>query len=260
MSNDRVLIFVHIPKTAGTTFRQIIGRQFPPEAHHTLLDETDNVAVFRSLPQAEAKKIRMILGHQKFGIHADLGVCADYITMLRDPIERVISHYYWIRSNLSNDLNPEVVKMRFEDFVASGLPHASNQQTEFTSGLNGPQNAETLEVARNNLAFHFKAFGIVEYFDQSLLLFRKALGWRKIYYFDRNVTNARPKKDDFPETTIELIRKHNGPDLELYEFAKNKFEELMAQEGGSFRRRLQMFRLGNRLYRKFAMDPEAEES
>lgn len=231
MENKRVLIFSHIPRTAGTTLRTIINQQHPCAVIHTLRDETDSIALFRKLPEDNRAKIRVLQGHKPFGIHECLQVSADYITMLREPVDRVISFYYWILRWPSNDLYEKVRSMSLGDFADSGLPQAVNQQTEFVSGLRNNSTAEALEVAKRNLALHFTAFGIAEHFDESLFLFKRLLGWQNIYYASQHVAKNRPARREIPSPAIKLIEKHNSFDMELYEFAKQRFEDVIKKQG-----------------------------
>ena len=252
MENKRVLIFSHIPKTAGTTLRTIISQQYPGRVIYTFRDETESIALFRELPEDNRAKIRVLQGHKPFGIHEYLQVPVDYITMLREPVDRVISFYYWILRWPSNDLYEKVRSMSLGDFADSRLPQVVNQQTEFVSGLSNNSTAEALNVAKRNLALHYTAFGIAENFDESLLLFKRLLGWENIYYASQHVAKNRPAKREIPRAAIKLIEKHNFFDMELYEFAKQRLEDVIKRQGQSFRNDVRTFQRMNRIYGKFA--------
>ena len=252
MENKRVPIFSHIPKTAGTTLRTIINQQYPRAVIYTLRDEIDSIALFRKLPQHNRAKIRVLQGHKPFGIHEYLQVPVDYITMLRQPVDRVISFYCWILRSPGNDLYEKVRSMSLGDFADSRLPQVVNQQIEFVSGLSNNSTAEALNVAKRNLALHFTAFGIAEHFDESLLLFKRLLGWGNIYYASQHVAKNRPAKREIPSATIKLIEKHNFFDMELYEFAKHRLEDVIKKQGQSFWNDVHTFQRMNRIYGKFA--------
>jgi hypothetical protein len=173
-----------------------------------------------------------------FGLHEDLSGSVGYITVLRDPIDRVLSTYYFILTTPVHRLYEEVVStnMSLREFVEDErFPQVSNQQTRLISGLRGDPSAQALEVAKSNLSTHFSAVGFTERFDESLVLFKRLLGWRNICYHKRNVTKDRPRKYEIPNSTIRLIEKNNILDMELYEFATQRFNEALSEQGSSFR-------------------------
>lgn len=71
-TNSGTLIFIHIPKAAGTTFYQVLNRQYKPQ--HILLIEHGlakqrSVNAFRQLPEDRKSRLRCIRGHMPFGLH-----------------------------------------------------------------------------------------------------------------------------------------------------------------------------------------------
>jgi len=95
-NHEDALIFLHIPKTAGITFRRIVTQQYDLSAHHQIDGEhiEDSVAAFKGLPETRRANVRLLTGHMPFGLHQFLPRRARYITLLRDPIERVIQELW----------------------------------------------------------------------------------------------------------------------------------------------------------------------
>src|SRR5678815_616084 len=95
------VIFLHIPKTAGSTLDKIIDHQYKRTSIFTRayisMDE------FKILPEAHREKIRVLRGHMHFGVHEYLPQSSIYITILRNPIDRVISHYYMVLRSSNNE-------------------------------------------------------------------------------------------------------------------------------------------------------------
>ena len=271
-TEDRALLFLHIPKAAGTTLHSVIERQFQPAVTYTIpgADSPQGIKEFIALPPEQREKIRLLKGHMPFGLHKYLSVPATYITMLREPVDRVISHYYCARKNPAHYLHQEVTskRMTLADFVGSGLStELTNDQTRLISGvervntrlLDGrerrtlrastePVTREILEIAKENLREHFAAVGLFTCFDESLLLFKKVLGWNNVYYVRLNVTQDRPAKRQVPTLERALIEKYNEMDVELYEFARARFEEAIREMGAGFKSELRSFQRKNRLY------------
>ncbi|HEX8649823.1 MAG TPA: sulfotransferase family 2 domain-containing protein [Pyrinomonadaceae bacterium] len=271
-TEDKALLFLHIPKAAGTTLHSVIERQFAPSVTFTIsgAGSPQGIKEFISLPPEQRERIRLLKGHMPYGLHKYLSVPATYITMLRDPVDRVISHYYFARKNPAHYLHQEVTskKMTLADFVGSGLStELTNDQTRLISGvekvntrlLDGterrtlradpePVTREMLEIAKRNLREHFAAVGLFGSFDESLLLFKKVLGWTNVYYVRLNVTKDRPAKRQVPGEERALIERYNELDLELYEYARLRFEEAIRAEGAGFQHELRSFQRKNRLY------------
>lgn len=57
---QKTIIFVHIPKTGGTTFDQLIKRQYKPESLFLFNNVQESLAKFRQLSEAEKRKIKFI--------------------------------------------------------------------------------------------------------------------------------------------------------------------------------------------------------
>ncbi|HEX8474147.1 MAG TPA: sulfotransferase family 2 domain-containing protein [Pyrinomonadaceae bacterium] len=259
MENKRVLIYLHIPKTGGLTLRSIIERNFPSDSIHHIDGSPGSKERFIELPEATRRRINVLRGHMPFGLHAHLYGRADYLTMLRHPVERIISLYYYILATPNNNFHAEVAgrRMSLADFVESRISQAKNHQTRMISGLENRFDDAALEVAKANLRTHFTAVGLNEKFDESLILFKRLLGWNNIFYVKRNVTKKRPRLRDVPDATVKLIEKQNALDTELYEFAAQRFRELVAQQDDSFHDELLAFRRSNKLYGGFRRGYEA---
>src|SRR6185295_12324969 len=91
----RPLIFLHIPKAAGTTLQDFILRHYKPGGKaFRFTGHQDQLNALAAMTEAERNEIDVFAGHVHFGIHEKLSEPATYLTMLRDPVERIISHYY----------------------------------------------------------------------------------------------------------------------------------------------------------------------
>src|SRR5206468_13017876 len=137
-----------------------------------------------AIAQNQMDRLRIVTGHLYFGAHEFSARPCTYITMLREPIDRVISHYYFVRHDPSNYLYELARKMSLKEFGEScGRQEPNNDQTRLlagpchTAGF-GICSDEMLDIAKRNLAEHFAAVGISEEFDRSLMLMKRILGCR----------------------------------------------------------------------------------
>ena len=242
--DKRPVIFLHIPKTAGTTLHRIIERQYAPE--HIISfgpDAHQSIADFKALREERRAQIRMLKGHMAFGLHRYFPTDSDhqrpvYFTLLRDPIERVISHYYHVLRDPTHYLYPytEAGRMGLADFLKSKVPvMLNNGQTRLVSGIwektpFGACDAEMLETAKQNIREHFVLVGLTERFDETLCLLRMLLGWQNdISYVPRNVGDNRPTRDSVSAETLAVVSETNQLDIALYAYAEQLFEEKIQQ-------------------------------
>jgi hypothetical protein len=79
-----------------------------------------------------------------------------------------------------------------------------------------------LDQAKENLDQWFGVVGLVEHFDESLLLMKKRYGWKDVSYYRRNVTPDRPEKEDYPQRVVREIKNRNRLDTELYEYGSER--------------------------------------
>lgn len=229
----RLLVFVHIQKTAGKTLRQIFYRQYT--RGHTRLVRNYFVApevsrrVVEGLAADPPKDLRVIHGHILFWPDIEWPEGTQFLAMLRDPVERAISHYYWLRARSSR------FRKSFEEALTSGsVP--DNLQTRVLSAQMPPFGETTdkmLDDALRSLD-RLDVVGLTARFDESFVLATRVLGWRRMLYRKENVTPDRKPTDEISAKVVELIRKYNALDIELYRSASKQFERQVEAQGEGF--------------------------
>ncbi len=247
------LIFLHVPKTGGTTLRKILEREYEPEEIFEFYNfgvET-RIAHYGRLLEPARAAVRVLSGHLFYGVHEQVGEPPLYVTMLRDPVRRVMSLYRH-RSTLPTQGFERVhaEEMGLEEFIHELRPVAAdNGQVRMLSGVRGLPfgecTPELLEQAKRNIREHFALVLLTERFDESVLLLRRMFGWKTPCYVRENVSTKRLRPEDRSASAIELIERHNRLDAELYRFAAALFHELVELQGESLRKELQEFQLLN---------------
>lgn len=233
-SKDDVIIFLHLPKCGGTTLNRLIEWEYNPLQVFSVDPSFFRWSYWRlaKTPVSRLKHIRVFKGHMPYGLHKRLSRHATYITVLREPIDRAISSYYYARSYKLDPQHRIANEVSLEEFIRT-IPR-ENVQTKMLAGqtngydfLAGECTQAMLDTAKQNLAESFSLVGLTERFDESLILAKLLFGWHIRQYADFNVTPTRPKKDAVPEAVRELIAERYRFDVQLYEYAEQLFAETL---------------------------------
>ncbi len=255
----QTLIFVHIPKTAGRTLEAVLERQYKSKEIYNIygdggmaLNAAKNLS--RLPPQAK-RRLKLIKGHHPFGVHFTLPQPAHYITFLRNPIARVISHYEYIKSH-DHPLRDLVLgtNMSLKEYVSSGISlELANGQTRLISGQDkavpfGKGNNALLTLAKKNIDRYFVVVGLVERFDESLILMKLQFGWKSAAYVRLNTGRKKTKKSQLDSETLETIKKYNNLDLQLYNYVSQRLSQQIAAQKSVFEPELQNLQKQKRYY------------
>ena len=254
-----VLLYLHIPKAAGTTLSSLLFEQmrspdcpdpgihgfhsgvfYHPATFTKELDAASESLVRQALAHDE---LRAVLGHFRFGLHASISRPYRYVTMLREPLSRVRSLYEFQRLNeqkygkLAGVRLPEDVDLAR---YALEPPYAEvdNGMTRRISGFSPPIgqcSQAMLSRAKANLEESFTFVGLAERFDESLVLMSRLLGWPEVpLYYPMNVNTRSADRVELDPAAAELVRSHNALDVELYRFATELFAAQISQIGDEF--------------------------
>ena len=209
-------IFIHIPKTGGTTINAAMNNtSWQTEVgfnyRHILADKTSNSGDIFDPDNIEKYKAYSIF------------------MMLRDPIDRMISEYHFIKERKEFT---DLIKSRPKDFKAYiKSKQTQNYVVNFLKGrrmydLHSAKDKDLKEIldAVQNLPIYM---GIFENFSGSLTYFSKNTGikWKKNIEVKR-MTFKRPKPDEISNEIRDLIIENNQLDIQLYNYALKKFNEL----------------------------------
>lgn len=255
-SAEPLLIFLHIPKTGGTTLSTIIRRQYDERDVYRVTKVADAPYSRRleDLPQLIPKQTRIVLGHMEFGLHDVLRRQASYVTLLRDPVERVLSHYSMILARPHHPFHTALVSeaVTLEQYASGDrFTAADNLQTRLLSGWGMrpercPESA--LEVARRNLSEHFPVVGLAERFEETVILLKRTFRWGFVLYAKENLATNRPRRESLDDATLRAVERSNRLDLELYRHAEKTLDETVATQRFDFEIELEAFKRVNETY------------
>lgn len=224
--DDSIIAFVHIAKAGGSTFIDILKKIYTEEdvVHIWPNGRFKNV---KQLARNKRFKYKVIMGHFTFGIQKILPKRIQYITILRDPIERLISSYFYTKNKKDHKLYSYIAdnNLSLEEYLLTPLTKdIDNGQIRMlinTRRAIGKIGNEELNLAKKNLEQQF-TFGILEKWDESISIFKEKLDWLEVPKYE--VKNVSKKKDyKLSDEVINKVKEQNKYEIELYDYALEIF-------------------------------------
>lgn len=232
-----VCVFLHIPKCAGTSIIRSISDKAPKNIFITSnhgnephMSPDGYLSLFGNVPNKAFDK-RIIAGHLLFGIHQRAKKLCTYTTIVRHPVDRLLSQYFYmmklgVQNKKCRGCDVLVNSgMTFENFVSlqellplGNLGCLPNLQTFMIAG---EQSSDMLCKAKQNIDNHFAVMGIQEQFECFRTRLSRYLGipipsqWL--------LKNDNELSDSALSSGIRRqIEKRDALDMELYDYIKRK--------------------------------------
>tara|TARA_B100000949_G_scaffold53260_1_gene46816 strand:+ start:236 stop:1204 length:969 start_codon:yes stop_codon:yes gene_type:complete len=177
---NRLLVHIHMPKTAGRTLNHLLRERFGQD-HSSLLSDAD-LRNIHLTSKTDRQAMRFLYGHISrsvlYEIEHHFPQGCFYITLLREPRSRLLSLYRYIQRTKSHPMHSEVTarEMSFGQFlehsaqVKDPLQEVDNGQMRRVANKRFPPDRRDLmpilfRQALHNMFADNMLYGLTEYFD-----------------------------------------------------------------------------------------------
>lgn len=228
------IIFIHIPKTGGSTFTNLLRCIFQP----------DNKKLSHFITFLKKDDIEIYIKHLQFNHPKRLSMCGDIFqdlcydkyknykiyTIIRHPVDRIVSEFIFQKYILRN--GPKIRKINvdtFHEYIEDS--RTWNYQTSFLLGNGLLTENKITEIDYNHIIYIIEKYnifvGVTEDYDNFLNLFQENTGIRLTELTEQieilKESNKEYKSEIIlTDNLIDRILENNKWDYKLYKYCKNK--------------------------------------
>ena len=220
-----ILLFHHIQKTGGNTLLNAFEQKYGNTYRIHPGQNGENMTPDDAYHLAQSEEPIMISSHGPAHLDAIAQQCTDidcyYLTLIREPLDRMVSHFAHLCRNKNNTLWPDIQRTMID-----GVPQIDEflKKTEDTELCNlttkqlcrfATPKYEAAGTILKNYAYygftHRMVDTLQEINDKFGLELNTEIG--KTAY---NISQNRPLVENLPKTTIDLLQEHNQEDIKLW--------------------------------------------
>lgn len=220
------IVYIHVPKCGGSSFGAALRFQSLLSQATITLGQGDpalsgearivsDYAVRRlQLRSLVEDGVRVIAGHVQYDRHLHLTAASDYrfVTLLRDPVDRFVSHYDYLQRRHPDPARPDRIEAFLDTRDAARL---ASQYLFYFAGVSRTMVSDPA-VAEARAIDNLRSFALVGRLDEpeEFLSGLRRLTGRRLTYLKRNVAPTRVHLSDALRRRIEQLC---ASDLEIYE-------------------------------------------
>ncbi|MGD1713246.1 methyltransferase domain-containing protein [Dapis sp. BLCC M172] len=213
------LISIHVPRTAGTAFKEVIRLVYSSE--EIFFDYPHKGPIRNRMLSKPKPEVKIIHGHFPAPKYNQRFPGAKKIIWFRNPIKRLISFYFFWKSWQILAANDQQYFENFQEANLSFIEFAEKPEM---------QNLIKLNFLQNDQLKNFYFIGIQEFFAEDLHELKIMLNWPD-YELETQNTNPYPeyklllKEVLSNQEIVDKISALNHEDIEIYQEALNLREQ-----------------------------------
>ena len=221
--SNKPLIHIHIPKTGGVSIKEIYKKWFNNGLLSHYYNERDGrMPQKHDLKALHTRNIDVCLyGHfnrkRNFGIEHYYPEVNQFITILRDPFEKAVSSYLFLRKNSRNWKDQSrIPKVELHDFLL--------RKTDGAGMFNHFPRGVTLDNFKEVIETQFIEIGVLEHLDESM----KRIASKLNYKYDPSslqLLNATKREQRIPYELREEFIEKKPLDYAVYNYVLSKYTQ-----------------------------------
>ena len=216
-----VLFFVHIPKCAGSSFRQVLKRWFGERA--LFLDTHDHAALAEGVDRL-AVPPRAIAGHLPFGLHQGLPLRPCCVSLVRHPLDRFVSFYGHARRTSDHPLHAAAARLDLEGFYDFSLQDERARGSTVAVQCFFLSRSRSFEAARAVIDRRYALLAPTERYGEFVAALAERFGRQPPELEPRNVGERQEGLEAARAILSDRIRADHAEDLKLFTYVCETFE------------------------------------
>lgn len=270
-AEQEIIFFNRVPKVGSQTFMELLRRLSIRNEFDFHQDRVQRVETIRLAPEDQARLAALVstyeppavyIKHVCFTNFSEFGLPEPiYVNIVRDPVERVISWYYYVRAPwyyverkmAFPDIplpDPKWLKKDFETCVLSGDRECKYLKGETREGIGDhrrqsmffcghdeactPFNTEgALQKAKKAVEQHYSVVGLLEDLNATLTVLEHYVprffkGASSVYWDEisrYNPINRNTFKPPVSEEIKDIVRRNFTKEIEFYQFCKQRLHK-----------------------------------
>ena len=249
-TKEPMLVFIHLPKTGGTTLNHIFFGKFPREKIFHILNTLD-CETFLQMSDEKRNEFDCITGHVPACIHNFISRPCRYIILLREPLERAISDYYFtltyvkhrkyerynrkkvtLEEHLQKNRHPtpDIIKLLLypELELLPDIPIIEKWRgfKSYIMYFGSYKMNKMIEESKRKLRQDFFQVGVLDRFGEFIFLLSRRLKWDLPYYRIENRNSSRLRAEARNTIDTEVLSHFYAAsrvEYQLYEYACSLF-------------------------------------
>ncbi len=224
------LLFIHVPKAAGTALRNALTEQRGLSRQLFLYPHAPGFPgeYLLCLTESQLANLECVYGHFGFRLHKCMPQPCEYATVLREPIARTLSHFFQLKRSAEPGSDLAASLPADEFFAQTSDADFDNLMTRLVSGDTadvlpfGGVNELVFQHALENLHQWFNYVGIQDDIHevQRQLAQRLHLPLKRV---ERENIGEPQQTAAVSKTTLEKIERLNEYDKQLYRYVRENF-------------------------------------
>lgn len=222
-------IFSQVPKTTGNSLESYLIQAFELKDFLPI-----NASHLNKLPQVlylKDKYPKFISGHHHihgmlYQLLADTNIV--HLSMMRDPVARVVSYYNYLATREYHNLNHNVQKLSFDKFLEKeDLVEIKNGQAKRFAGLlhskKNITDKQLYQLAKHVVDNCYSLVGVTEFFKPFHKYIAKQCGVTFNELPPINRSNTKVQLTNLSPEQLTKIKQMNEVDIQLYSYVKTEF-------------------------------------